>query len=182
MFSIMYLFVVPFYWDHMEMEPWSHLEVGEVVAGINSLCENGFSAESMYGVYEIAVALCSAVEIRQWKGNRNWQISEKSCCGQIFSHLYFNKATLKRPLCLHCGFNKAHLLPCFALRGQALTSVQSSSRLAKIVRVTKVPVGLGDLRNRVWFGKVSSQILRSFWHIRCWVIECLKGSKEPLKI
>lgn len=52
----------------MEIEPRSHLEVGEVDAGINILCENGFSAESVHSVYEVAAALCSAAEIRR-KGN-----------------------------------------------------------------------------------------------------------------
>lgn len=35
---------------------------------------------------------------------------------------------------------------------------------------------------RIQFAKVSSQIFRSFWHIGCKAVECLKGSKEPVKV
>lgn len=38
---------------------------------------------SMHNVYEIAVALCPAVEIEQWKLNQNLQISEKSFVGKF---------------------------------------------------------------------------------------------------
>lgn len=41
--------------------------------------------------------------------------------------------------------------------------------------------GLTDLMGRFQFARVSSQILRSFWHIACKAVEWLKGSKEPVK-
>lgn len=47
------------------MEPRSHLGVGEVDAEINILCKDGFSAVSMHSIYEMAAALCPAVESQQ---------------------------------------------------------------------------------------------------------------------
>lgn len=41
--------------------------------------------------------------------------------------------------------------------------------------------GLPDLVDRFQFAKVSSQILRNFWHIGCKADECLKGEKSLWK-
>lgn len=41
--------------------------------------------------------------------------------------------------------------------------------------------GLPDLVGRFQFAKVSGQILRSFWHIGCKAVECLKGEKSLWK-